>query len=93
MRPSSTYSSGESLAEQRSIRHNTERHLDRRSVAVSGGIHRIRGDYAAEAPMFAIGLGFLALFSVLSILLGNEDPRHGTDPRTDLALWTRFGGR
>jgi hypothetical protein len=43
--------------------------------------------------MFAIGLGFLALFSALSIVLGNEDPRHGTDPRTDLALWTQFGSR
>ena len=31
--------------------------------------------------MFAIGLGFLALFSVISIVLGNEDPRHDTDPR------------
>jgi hypothetical protein len=43
--------------------------------------------------MFAVGLGFLALFSVLSILLGNEDPRHGVDPRTDLALWMRIGSR
>ena len=43
--------------------------------------------------MFAIGLGFLALFSVLSILLGNEDPRHQTDPRDSLALWARFGIR
>ena len=42
--------------------------------------------------MFAIGLGFLALFSVISILLGNEDSRRG-DPRDDLALWTRFGIR
>jgi hypothetical protein len=43
--------------------------------------------------MFAIGLGFLALFSVISILLGNEDPRHDSDPRDTLALWARFGGR
>jgi hypothetical protein len=57
---------------------------------VSGGVHRIRGDHAAEAPMFVVGLGFLALFSVISILLGNEDPRPGTDPRTDLALFTRY---
>ena len=28
-----------------------------------------------RAPMIAIGFGFLALFSVLSILLGSEDPR------------------
>jgi hypothetical protein len=43
--------------------------------------------------MFAIGLGFLALFSVISILLGNEDRRHSSDPRDDYALWTRFGIR
>jgi hypothetical protein len=43
--------------------------------------------------MFAVGLGFLALFSVLSFLLGNEDPRHQTDPRDNLALWARFSAR
>jgi hypothetical protein len=43
--------------------------------------------------MFALGLGFLALFSVLSILLGNEDPRHHTDPRDNLALWARYSLR
>jgi hypothetical protein len=56
----------------------------------SGGVHQIRGDHAAEAPMFVIGLGFLALFSVISILLGNEDARPGTDSRIDLALFTRY---
>ena len=35
--------------------------------------------------MFAFGFGFLALFSVLSILLGNEDPRR------DAILETTFG--
>jgi hypothetical protein len=40
--------------------------------------------------MFAIGLGFLALFSVISILIGNDDPRPGEDARSDLVLWTRF---
>jgi hypothetical protein len=43
--------------------------------------------------MFAIGLGFLVLFSVISILLCNEDPRHRKDPRDNLALWTRFVAR
>jgi len=43
--------------------------------------------------MFAIGLGFLALFSILSILLGNEDPRQTTDPRDDIGLWMHFGIR
>jgi hypothetical protein len=42
--------------------------------------------------MLAIGLGFLALFSILSILLGNEDQRHA-DPRDDVRLWLRFGIR
>jgi hypothetical protein len=40
--------------------------------------------------MFIVGLGFLALFSLISILLGNEDPRPGTDPRRDVALLTRY---
>ena len=42
--------------------------------------------------MVAIGFGFLVLFSVISVLLGNEDPRH-EDPRDNLALWARFVGR
>ena len=43
--------------------------------------------------MFAIGLGFLALFSLISIVLGYEDPRHFTDPRDDPLLWMRYGAR
>ena len=43
--------------------------------------------------MFAIGLGFLVLFSVVSVLLGNEDPHHSTDPRDHLALWARVSAR
>jgi hypothetical protein len=42
--------------------------------------------------MIAIGIGFLALFSVLSILLGNEDPRP-EDPRDDIRIWMRYGIR
>ena len=42
--------------------------------------------------MFAFGLGFLALFSVLSIVLGNEDPRR-EDPRDDIRIWMRYGIR
>jgi hypothetical protein len=42
--------------------------------------------------MLAIGLGFLALFSILSILLGSEDQRQA-DPRDDVRLWLRFGIR
>jgi hypothetical protein len=43
--------------------------------------------------MFVFGLGFLALFSVISIMLGNEEPRPGSDPKYDVALWARYGAR
>ena len=56
----------------------------------SGGVHGIRGDHAAEAPMFVLGLGLLALFSLISILLGNEDVRPGETARSDVALLTRY---
>jgi len=42
--------------------------------------------------MIAIGFGLLALFSVLSILLGSEEPRHA-DPRDDIHVWMRYGVR
>jgi hypothetical protein len=42
--------------------------------------------------MIAVGIGFLALFSVLSIVLGNDEPR-GTDNRDDVRLWMRFVNR
>jgi hypothetical protein len=42
--------------------------------------------------MIALGLGFLALFSFLSIVLGTEDPRHA-DPRDDIRIWMRYGIR
>jgi hypothetical protein len=54
---------------------------------------RVHGDHAAEVPpVIALAIGFLALFSLLSILLGNDDPRH-VDPRDDIRLWMRFGLR
>jgi hypothetical protein len=40
--------------------------------------------------MIVIGIGFLVLFSAISVMIGNEDPRHATDPRDQLALWARF---
>jgi hypothetical protein len=43
--------------------------------------------------MIAIGLGFLALFSVISIVLGYEDPRRGTDPGEEIELWSRYSRR
>jgi hypothetical protein len=43
--------------------------------------------------MFAIGIAFLALFSAISILLGNEDSRRDLNPRDELARWTLFGVR
>jgi hypothetical protein len=42
--------------------------------------------------MIALGIGFLALFSILSILLGSEDPRR-PDPRDDIRFWMRYGIR
>jgi hypothetical protein len=36
------------------------------------------------------GLALLALFSVLSILLGREDPRPGADPWNDPIFLTHF---
>jgi len=53
----------------------------------------VHGDHAAEVPpVIALGIGFLALFSLLSIALGTEDPRR-VDPRDDIRLWMRFGLR
>ena len=43
--------------------------------------------------MFAIGFGFLALFSVLSILLGNEDPRRARSSRRRSDSGMRYGIR
>ena len=42
--------------------------------------------------MIAVGIGFLALFSVLSIVLGSDEPR-GTDNQEDVRLWMRFVAR
>jgi hypothetical protein len=42
--------------------------------------------------MIAIGFGLLALFSILSIVLGDEEPRRA-DPRDDIRLWLRFVAR
>ena len=43
--------------------------------------------------MIAIGIGFLVLFSVISVLVGNEDERHSSDHRDTLALWARLSAR
>ena len=42
--------------------------------------------------MIAIGIGLLALFSVVSILLSDDEPRRA-DPRDDVRLWLRFVAR
>jgi hypothetical protein len=42
--------------------------------------------------MIAIGFGFLALFSVLSIVLGEDESRRD-DPRDDVKLWMRYAIR
>jgi hypothetical protein len=43
--------------------------------------------------MFVIGIGVLVLFSVLSVLMGNDDPRRDADPRDTLAPWTPLNAR
>jgi hypothetical protein len=53
----------------------------------------VHGDHAAEVPpMIAIGFGFLALFSILSIVLSDDDSRRA-DPRDDVKLWMRYAIR
>jgi hypothetical protein len=42
--------------------------------------------------MIAIGIGFLALFSIISIMLSDSEPRR-EDPRDDIRLWMRFVAR
>jgi hypothetical protein len=39
--------------------------------------------------MIALGFGLLALFSILSIVLSDDEPRR-TDPRDDVRLWMRY---
>lgn len=71
----------------------TARQLIWSSIRASGVGPIVHGDHAAEVPrVIALAIGFLALFSLLSILLGNDDPRH-VDPRDDVRLWMRFGLR
>jgi hypothetical protein len=36
------------------------------------------------------GLAMLALFSVLSVVLGRDDPRPGADPRNEAILRAHF---
>jgi hypothetical protein len=39
-------------------------------------------------------IGLLALFSLLGLLLGSEDPRHpGVDPQSEVKFWMRYGVR
>jgi hypothetical protein len=40
--------------------------------------------------MLGSAFGFLALFSILSILLGGDDRRR---PADDIWVWTRYGQR
>jgi hypothetical protein len=40
--------------------------------------------------MFIFGLACLALFSVLSVVLGSDNPRYPGDPRMESARWTLF---
>jgi hypothetical protein len=39
-------------------------------------------------------IGLLALFSLLGLLLGSEDPRrNGVDPQSEVKFWMRYGVR
>ncbi len=48
---------------------------------------------AAEvrAMVIVAGIAFLALFSLVSILLGSEDGREAPDPTGQIATWILFG--
>ncbi len=37
--------------------------------------------------MLGFGLGLLALFSLIGIFAGSEDPRRDADPRDDASYW------
>jgi hypothetical protein len=43
--------------------------------------------------VFATALGLLALFSLISLALGTEDPRSSTDPRDNPLLWATMARR
>jgi hypothetical protein len=92
MLASGTGSLGNPLDQSQYIRYTSHRYdlvVDPRSQRTAP----CPGDHAAKVPpMIAVGFGFLALFSILSILLGSEDPRRA-DPRDDVRLWMRFGIR
>ena len=53
------------------------------------------GVRAAEetAMVLVAGLVLLALFSLISILLGSEDGGEKTDPYRSVATWVRYGLR
>jgi hypothetical protein len=40
--------------------------------------------------MLGLGLAILALFSLVGIFAGSEDPRQGADPRDEAWSWARF---
>jgi hypothetical protein len=44
--------------------------------------------------VLATMFGLLALFALLGVLLGSEDPRHnGMDPRSEVKFWMRYSIR
>jgi hypothetical protein len=43
--------------------------------------------------VLATAFGLLALFSLISIMLGTEDPRSSTDPRDNPLLWATMARR
>lgn len=59
--------------------------------ADSTGPERVRGIHAATGVLrvLANAFVFLALFSLISLLLG-ESPRQSPDPRTELWFWSHY---
>jgi hypothetical protein len=43
--------------------------------------------------VLATALGLLALLSLISIMLGSEDPRSSNDPRDNALLWAAMARR
>ena len=43
--------------------------------------------------VFVAVFSLLALFSIITILIGSDDPRHSSDPRDNPLLWETLGRR
>ncbi len=43
--------------------------------------------------VLVVGFGLLALFSIVTVLMSDEDPQARTDPRDNPMLWMALGRR